>query len=85
MILYMVGKLALKSPHFPMGLVKYVPGRGYFCTVPSQNGDKFATSPTPPIVEQLIWFVVYEEYLGAVDLTSHVGAIPTWRASYFLV
>ena len=26
---------------------------------------------------------VHEEYLGVVDLTSHV--IPTWLASYFLV
>ena len=30
-------------------------------------------------------FFVHEEYLGAVDLTSHVGTIPTWLASYFLV
>ena len=53
MILYMVGKLAPNSPHFIRGLVKYVPGRGYFRSVPSQNGNKFATSPTPPIVERL--------------------------------
>ena len=53
MILYMVGKLAPNSPHFTRGLVKYVPGRGYFRAVPSQNGDKFATSPPPPIVERL--------------------------------
>ena len=26
-----------------------------------------------------------EEYLKAVDLTSYVGTIPTWLASYFLV
>ena len=25
------------------------------------------------------------EYLEAVDLTSHVGTIPTWLAFYFLV
>ena len=25
-------------------------------------------------------FVVHEEYLVTVDLTSHVGAIPTWLA-----
>ena len=35
------------------------------------------------------WIVVFgvghEEYLEAVDLTSYVGAIPTWLASYFLV
>ena len=30
-------------------------------------------------------FFVHEEYLVAVDLTSHVGTIPTWFASYFLV
>ena len=53
MILYMVGKLAPNSPRFTWGLVEYVPGRSYFRTVPSQNGDKFATSPTPPIVERL--------------------------------
>ena len=28
---------------------------------------------------------VHEEYLGAVDMTSHVGTIPTGLASYFLV
>ena len=35
------------------------------------------------------WIVVFgvepEEYLEAVDLTSYVGTIPTWLASYFLV
>ena len=30
-------------------------------------------------------FVVHEEYLVPVDLTSHVGTIPTWLAYYFLV
>ena len=29
------------------GLVKYVPGGGYFRAVPSQNGDKYVTSPPP--------------------------------------
>ena len=53
MILYMAGRLSPNSPHFTRGLVKYVHGRGYFCAVPSRNGDKFATSPTPPIVERL--------------------------------
>ena len=52
MILYMVGKLALNSTQFTKGLVKYVHGRGCFRAIPSENGDKFATSPTPPIVEQ---------------------------------
>ena len=30
-------------------------------------------------------FVVHDEYLVTVDLTSHVGTIPPWLASYFLV
>ena len=29
--------------------------------------------------------VEHEKYLEAVDLTSCVGTIPTWLASYFLV
>ena len=45
MIIYMAGKLDLNSIHFTRGLVKYVPGRGYFLTVLFKNGDKFATSP----------------------------------------
>ena len=53
MTLYMIGRLTPNSPHFTRGLVKYVPGRGYFRAVLSQNGDKFATPPTPPIVERL--------------------------------
>ena len=34
----------------------------------------------------VVYVVVYEEYLlVTVDQTSHVGTIPTWLASYFLV
>ena len=51
MIPYMVGKLAPDSSHLTRGLIKYVPGRGYFCAVPSHNGDKYVTSPPPTIVE----------------------------------
>ena len=51
MTLYMVDKLAPNPIHFTRGLVKYVPGRGCFRAVPSQNGNKFETSPNPPIVE----------------------------------
>ena len=47
MIPYMVGKLAPNSSHLTRGLVKSVPGRGYFRAVPSQNGDKYVTSPPP--------------------------------------
>ena len=54
MIPYMVGKLALSSSHLTRGLVKYVPGKGYFRTVPSQNGDKYVTSPPPPPIVQLV-------------------------------
>ena len=55
MIPYMVGKLAPNSTQLTRGLVKEVPGRGYFRAVPSQNGDKSVTSPPSPIVERLIW------------------------------
>ena len=48
MVPYMVGQLAPNSSHLTRGLVKYVSGRGYFRTVPSQNGDKIVTSPPPP-------------------------------------
>ena len=36
MIPYMVGKLATNPSHLTRGLVKYVPGRGYFRAVHSQ-------------------------------------------------
>ena len=48
MIPYIVSKLAPNSIYFPRGLIKQVPGRGYFRAVPFQNGDKFVTSPPPP-------------------------------------
>ena len=48
MIPYLIGKLAPNSLHFTRGLVKHVPGRGYFRAVSSQNGDKFVTSLPPP-------------------------------------
>ena len=38
--------------------------------------------PVLPRVSLLIF--VHEVYLGAVDMTPHVGTIPTWLASYFL-
>ena len=45
---------------------------------------------TPSFVSGLnacivVFGVEHEEYLEAVDLTSYVGTIPTWLASYFLV
>ena len=36
-------------------MVKYVPGRGFFRAVPSQNGDKFATPPTPRYSFNVAW------------------------------
>ena len=51
MIPYMVGKFAPNSSHLTKKLVKYVPGRDYFCAVPSQNGDKYVRTPPPSIVE----------------------------------
>ena len=54
MIPYMVGKLAPNSTYLTRLLVKYVPGRGYFWAVPSQNEDKFVTSPPSPIVERVL-------------------------------
>ena len=51
----MVGKLVPNSSHLTRRLVKYVPGRGYFRAVSSQNGDKLVTSPPPPpIVERVL-------------------------------
>ena len=51
MIPYMVGKLVPNPTHHTRGLVKYVPGRDYFGSVPSQNGEQFVTSPPLSIVE----------------------------------
>ena len=60
MIPYMVGKLAPNSTYFTMLLVKYVPGRGYFWAVPSQNEDKFVTSLPSPIVERVEMALRYQ-------------------------
>ena len=53
----MDGKLAPNSTPFTRRLVEDVPGRDYCRAIPSQNGDKFVTSPpappSPPIVEPL--------------------------------
>ena len=59
MLPYIVGKFAPNSSHLTRGLVKYVPGKGFFRAVSSQNGDKYVTCPPPPppIVE-LVFVVV---------------------------
>ena len=52
MIPYMVGRLVPNSSHLTRGLVKYVPGRGYFRAVSFQNGKICYIPPLPtPIVE----------------------------------
>ena len=53
MIPYMVSKLAPNPTHSTRGLVKYVPSRGYFRAVSSQNGDKFVTPPPLSIVKRV--------------------------------
>ena len=53
MIPYMVGKVAPISSHLTRGSVKYVPGRSYIRAVPSQNGEKYVTSPPRP--QSLNW------------------------------
>ena len=83
MIPYMVGKLAPNSSHLTKGLVKYVPGRGYFRAVSSQNGDGSVTSPPPPIVERVCSstsFVVSSVHLLRFELRqwvrkSHVSLV----------
>ena len=68
MIPYKVGKLAPNSTHFTRWLVKYIPGRGYFRAVSSQNKDKLVTPPPAPIVERLshTWlFIRYKESLAS--------------------
>ena len=67
MIPYMVGKLAPNVSHLTRGLVKYVPGRGFFRAVPSQNEKKFVTSPPPP--QPLNGFPVSNSYdLGSLPI-----------------
>ena len=61
MIPYMVGKFAPNSSHLTRGLVKYIPDRGYFRAVPSQNGDKYVTNPSPPIIVELVFSRLEQE------------------------
>ena len=65
MIPYMVGKPAPNSSHLTRWLVKIFPGRGYFHTVSSQNGDNCFTSPPPPIVERVLHCDASTAGLGA--------------------
>ena len=63
------GNFTEKSPNFSVFLLRV--------------GDNIVSGLNAWTVICLVF--VHEEYLGAVDLTSHVGIIPTWLASYFLV
>ena len=57
-------------------LVKYVPGRGYFGAVPSQNGSKLDTSPPPSIVERVPQFNgVAERGIFMIKSTGKVALI----------
>ena len=58
MIPYMVGKLAPNSSHLTRGVVKSVPGRGYFRTVPLKTGTNML-HPLPP--QSLNLSIVREE------------------------
>ena len=78
----MVGKLAPNSTHSTRGLVRYVAGWGYFRTVPSQNGDKFVTSPAPsPIVGRVVIaksgssldLRLFSIQLTRFDIMNHLG------------
>ena len=66
----MVGKLAPSSSHLTRGLVKHVPGRGYFRAVSYQNGDKFVTPPPPPIVELVMYSVADQVVRGLLGSSS---------------
>ena len=82
----MVGKLALNLTQFTTGLVKYVPGRGFFRAVSFQNGDKFATSPTPPIVERLsLTVLIFHAISGERGncLKYHNTRHEQWLGHYF--
>ena len=75
MISYMIGKLVPNSSHSTRGLVKYVPGRGYFRAVSSQNGDTIVTSPPPPpIVERIL--MTYSELNDEMDAAEEIGRNP---------
>ena len=66
----MIGKLAPNSTYFTKGLVKQVPGRGYFRVVPSQDGDEIVASPPPSIVERLHLHLECERNVwSVVDVT----------------
>ena len=54
---------------FEKGVGQICPGRGYFRAVPSQNGDKYVTSPPPTIVELVycssnIYLLLHVQYLN---------------------
>ena len=84
MIPYMIGKLAPNSSHLTRGLVKYVPGRGYFRAVFSQNGVKFVKHPIPPpIVERVAPLASFDKL--PVPLRRFPGFLPTPLSFFVLV
>ena len=85
MIPYMVGKLVPNPTHHTKGLVKYVPGRGYFGAVPSQNGEKNVTSPPPSIVELVIsgrFILLFLGGRGVAEVMFSLSGV-TFKLFYF--
>ena len=79
MIPYMVSNLAPDSSHLTRRLVKYVPGRGCFPAVSSQNGEKIVTSPPPPIVERVSVDDVEAAFAAVIMRTAELVIPPQER------
>ena len=82
MIPYMVGKLAPNPSHLTRGLVKYVPGRGYFRAVSSQSGDKFVTSPPPPPIVERVMILLKIIARRLRKYCERVGILPEKQSAF---
>ena len=78
MVPYMVGKLDSDSSHLTRMLVKYVPGSGYFRAFPSQNGDKFVSSPPPQSLNGSFVLFHYLLWKAKLDLTALSEGLDSW-------
>ena len=82
MIPYMVGRLVPNSSHLTRGLVKYVPGRGYFRAVSFQNGKICYIPPSPP--QSLNWSTldarIRSFYSTLLSLT--LAPAPIWKMKH---
>ena len=59
---------------FDKGVGQICPGRGYFRAVPSQNGDKYVTSPPPTIVE-LVKTLTKGDNTGSLHTSERLGNV----------